>query len=322
MGDVVVTEEVAAVELSGEADVSMYFGEMADDELFGNEEKAVVVKSDKKSGSETKPKEDKKGSKEGTPDESLKKEDIPKEKKADKSQKKDFTFDKDAYLTKTPEELVAELEKAQKEAHGQKSLLGKHGKELGDFKKENDRLQKEIESLQQKILSEDQLSELEIESPRKAAKAERESEEATKEILNLKRQQAIQNNQALVLNDMPDFEDHVEAIAAIIKEDGEPEAAKAFKNNPYMILPAVSMNLYKRAQMANQINEIKGEYEKQMSEMQAKYDKLLNNTRHVTQSIKKSAKHAALGNLPSDSNDKKLISVMDVALMSDAELDE
>lgn len=309
--ETVITEEVAI----DDSVVSAALGVMSDDELFG-EDKKVVIPSDKKSGSEVPAKKEDKTS--------LKKEDLPPA-KTDKAEKpkKEFTFDKEKYSKLTPEELVAELEKTQKEAHGQSSLIGKKGKEIGDVKKANEALQKQLESLQKKILTEKEIEDLEIESPRKAVKAERESEDAEKEIKRIQIQQQINRNQALVLNDMPDFEDHIEAIAEIIKTDGEPEAAEMFKKNPFIAQPAVLLNLRKRVQMGIEMSEMKEGYEKQLKDLQAKYDKLTSNTRYVTDSIKKSSKVATLGNLPSNSdNGKKRISNIDISLMKDEDLND
>lgn len=307
--------------LSDIDNVSIAIASMSDDEFFGEPSKGkeVVKKEEEPTKKATEPEKE---------DNSLKKEDISSKKGKEPSEpskdKKDFVFDKDKYSKMTPEELVKELENVSKNAHELNSLRGKQGQEIGQSRETIKNLQTEIENLKKSIVDEDKLKEMGFDDPVGAGKQAMKNEKIQEQIDQKQYEILYSQTQASLLEVAPDFNEKIDSIAEMMKEDGAKEkTVKQFKDQPFALNPAVLLNLYKRAALKDKFDADIALKNQELTELQKKYDTLIKNTKHVTQNLSKSVKMPSLGNLPSETVGKeKPLTEIEIALMADDELEK
>ena len=119
-------------------------------------------------------------------------------------------------------------------------------------------------------------------------------------------------NKSFITSKVPDFETHMDDIAAIAKEDGISGIAIAnFKRNPWAESPMVLMNLAQRAVQR-----------KAMNKMQTEIETLKKKPDEVLKKIGEAAKHKTLTSASGQGGGSKVpISNEQVHMLSDAELE-
>lgn len=191
--------------------------------------------------------------------------------------KEEFIFNKDKYKDKSTEELTQELEKAQKATHYKQKIIGRQSQEVYEARL----LQQKVENLQIEL---NKIKENEIDyydDPEQHVQNKIKEKEITEELNKTNIINNIISNKNLVLNKIPEFEDLVNEISEIAKEDGIPENhILAFKNNPYADSPEILITYAKRAQDRIKTKQI----ELKLKELETKPNKNIKNLDKITNS--------------------------------------
>jgi hypothetical protein len=270
----------------------------------------VTVKPEKKP-SEPKP---------GEGSEATKEE--PKPAAKDDKKKDEFVFEKDKYSKLSPEEMLSELEKTQKENFHKDKLNGKLTGEVFDARKSKEiiaGLKQQLELQKNKLLTDDQIAELPDEIQRQEAVVERK--DAKKQIKALDNEivslEVKEKNREQLLQIVPKFEENLGGIYTMIAEDEGKELAESFKNNLFSFPAVALLQVHKRYESKAKIDSL----QKELDAEKKKNEQLINNAKQVTEKIK----NHVVDRLPNSASDTtvtegKKINIYDISLMSTKDL--
>lgn len=151
----------------------------------------------------------------------------------------------------TPEEKTA------KQLSDKEAFIQRQAAEIGELRKREAQLRDELALFNP--ADNDALYQV---NPTEAVNQVLAAREKEAEIIKLNQQASIKQSELLSKEYVPDFEDHIDDMVEILKEQKvEPEFIRSFKSNPYTMPPAVLVNLASTAKLAKEVKALKAENE-------------------------------------------------------------
>ncbi len=254
-------KEIAVVVDEGAKDVTAEFsGENYEevDEAFAKM-LSDIKGEDEETESEEGSKEESKETEETEESETEKK---PEEETLEKDES--FVFDKEKYekLGIKDEKTLEEFEAKDKKLFHQEKFIGRQGKKMGDQKNQWEEktkgLQTKIDELNaHKPLTDEEYDEIATTSPSKAFKQRQDDLKVAEKKLATENELKDISNRGIISDTIENYESRVDGMADILKEEGGFELAESFKKDPYSIHPAISVNLAKRVDLAEEVKALK-----------------------------------------------------------------
>lgn len=204
----------------------------------------------------------------------------------------------------TPTEEQQELERLRKQVNDKEQFIQRRNQELGELRRQLEALQpQQLEDVNDKF----------FENPQEAIQQILEQRDKAQKVQELRSIIQVRETETTVKGLVPDFDDLMDDMAAIAKEDGLPtEAIEVFKRNPYSEHPAFLVAFAQRAKANRELKALREENAK----LKTRPDEVL---KKVEQAARQST---TLTGQSGQSSQKGEISEKQVHLMTDAELDE
>lgn len=254
-----------------------------------------------------------------------KKEEKTTEKVSNKKQNvDDFKFDAEQYKKEgiTDEKTLSILEKRDRQHFYDRKMIGDQGKKLGDIRKESENKIKELSSQLEKVkdvktLTDEEYEDIALEKGDRAAR--REEEERSRELKNKEEMETKlvrERNKLTVLDKAPDIEDHLDEMYQILKDNAGEEAANNFKNDPFWLHPAISIEMARAVRSEKEMNRYKAENESLRKQLKAAPQSAMDRIRKIGKNGTISVEDGENGTGKDQYTDLS----MNPALMSSAEL--
>jgi len=182
--------------------------------------------------------------------------------------------------------VVAERETLKRRADNQDKLIARFGTEVGLLRKKSPEEERaELERIRDVF----------IDDPVEGQKALDDYNKKKVETDNLARESTLMQqetaNRTAILGHVPDFENTIGDMAAMLKEDGVPEASiEGFKVNPYVLDHTSLFLLNKRAALAIQLKTVKSELE----QLKTENERLKTKPEELANKIEKASKQKPL----------------------------
>jgi len=182
--------------------------------------------------------------------------------------------------------VIAERESLKRRIDNQEKMIARFGTEVGLLRKRSPEEERvELERIRDVFIEDPVEGQKALdEYNKRKTNAETLSQEASQ------RQREVSNRTA-ILEHVPDFENTIDAISSILKEDGVPEnSIEGFKTNPYILDHTTLFLLNKRAGLANELQTARTEIE----QLKAENEKLKSKPEELVDKIEKAARQKPL----------------------------
>lgn len=160
-------------------------------------------------------------------------------------------------ITPDPAPVNTEVEKLAKQVADKEAFIQQRNAEIGELRRQAASLQEQLAKV-----NPEELDDLYTMNPSEAVNQVLAIRENQARLEQLEWQAQVKENETVIKDFVPDFEDLMDDMAETLKEmKYAPEVIQNFKNNPYAGQPAILVNLAARAKLAKENKSLKAEIE-------------------------------------------------------------